>query len=177
MQSFLNVITLQTYTFFTTLTPRLHGRSKGFFRRPQNLNPRRMFIVSFFCFLFHSFLRISLLSLPFIIRCTFFVFALICSSAVLISSFPWLYNFSYEFRCSIKVKSFDHGMLSDPRNCLPSVNVQQNQGGPQLMRLYYQIPVEQQPELLDIVLEISSIMFRSQSGKVSTCRVLCRELA
>jgi len=29
------------------------------------------------------------------------------------------------------------------------------------MRLYYQIPVEQQPELLDIVLEISSIMFRS----------------
>ena len=39
------------------------------------------------------------------------------------------------------------------------------------MRLYYQIPVEQQPELLDIVLEISSIMFRSQSGKVSTCRI------
>ena len=32
MQSFLNVITMQTYTFFTTLTPRLHGRSKRFFR-------------------------------------------------------------------------------------------------------------------------------------------------
>ena len=32
MQSFLIVITLQTYTFFTTLTPRLHGRSKRFFR-------------------------------------------------------------------------------------------------------------------------------------------------
>ena len=43
MQSFLNVITLQTYTFLTTLTPRLHGRSKRFFRRPQNLNaPRRV---------------------------------------------------------------------------------------------------------------------------------------
>ena len=44
MQSFLNVITLQTYTFFTTLTPRLHGRSKRFFRRPQNLNaPRNLY--------------------------------------------------------------------------------------------------------------------------------------
>ena len=42
MQSFLNVITLQTFTFFTTLTPRLHGRSKRFFRRPQNLNAPRM---------------------------------------------------------------------------------------------------------------------------------------
>ena len=42
MQSFLNVITLQTYTFFTTLTPRLHGRSKRFFRRPQNLNAPRI---------------------------------------------------------------------------------------------------------------------------------------
>ena len=41
MQSFLNVITLQTYTFFTTLTPRVHGRSKRFFRRPQNLNAPR----------------------------------------------------------------------------------------------------------------------------------------
>ena len=41
MQSFLNVITLQTYTFFTTLTPRLHGPSKRFFRRPQNLNAPR----------------------------------------------------------------------------------------------------------------------------------------
>ena len=41
MQSFLNVITLQTYTFFTTLTPRLHGRSKRFFRRPYNLNAPR----------------------------------------------------------------------------------------------------------------------------------------
>jgi hypothetical protein len=39
------------------------------------------------------------------------------------------------------------------------------------MRLYYQIPVEQQPELLDIVLEISSIIFRSSSGKVFTCRI------
>ena len=42
MQSFLNVIPLQTYTFFTTLTPRLHGRSKRFFRRPQNLNAPRI---------------------------------------------------------------------------------------------------------------------------------------
>ena len=43
MQPFLNVITLYTYTFFTTLTPRLHGRSKRFFRRPQNLNaPRKI---------------------------------------------------------------------------------------------------------------------------------------
>ena len=42
MQSFLNVITLQTYTFFTTLTPRLHGRRKRFFRRPQNLNAPRI---------------------------------------------------------------------------------------------------------------------------------------
>ena len=41
MQSFLNVITLQTYTFSTTLTPRVHGRSKRFFRRPQNLNAPR----------------------------------------------------------------------------------------------------------------------------------------
>ena len=41
MQSFLNVITLQTYTFYTTLTRRLHGRSKRFFRRPQNLNAPR----------------------------------------------------------------------------------------------------------------------------------------
>ena len=41
MQSFLNVIILQTYTFFTTLTPLLHGRSKRFFRRPQNLNAPR----------------------------------------------------------------------------------------------------------------------------------------
>ena len=41
MQSFLNVNTLQTYTFFKTLTPRLHGRSKRFFRRPQNLNAPR----------------------------------------------------------------------------------------------------------------------------------------
>jgi len=32
MLSFLNVITLKTYTFFTTLTPWLHGRSKRFFR-------------------------------------------------------------------------------------------------------------------------------------------------
>ena len=32
MLSFLNVIILKTYTFFTTLTPRLHGRSKRFFR-------------------------------------------------------------------------------------------------------------------------------------------------
>jgi len=32
MLSFLNVITLKTYTFFTTLTPWLHCRSKGFFR-------------------------------------------------------------------------------------------------------------------------------------------------
>ena len=32
MQSFLNIITLQTFTFFTTLIPRLHGRSKCFFR-------------------------------------------------------------------------------------------------------------------------------------------------
>ena len=31
MLSFLNVITLKTYTFFTTLTPWLHGRSKRFF--------------------------------------------------------------------------------------------------------------------------------------------------
>ena len=43
MQSFLNIITLWTYTFFTMLTPRLHGHSKCFFRRPQNLNaPRRL---------------------------------------------------------------------------------------------------------------------------------------
>ena len=42
MRSFLNVITLQTYTFFTKLTPRLHGRNKRFFRRPQNLNAPRM---------------------------------------------------------------------------------------------------------------------------------------
>ena len=42
MHSFLNVITLQTYTFFKTLTPRLHGRSKRFFRRPQNLNAPRI---------------------------------------------------------------------------------------------------------------------------------------
>ena len=51
MQSFLNVITLQTYTFFTTLTPRLHGRSKRFFRRPQNLNaPRKHYYYTFkFC--------------------------------------------------------------------------------------------------------------------------------
>ena len=47
-QSFLNVITLQTYTFFTTLTPRLHGRSKRFFRRLQNLNAPRMYQL-FFC--------------------------------------------------------------------------------------------------------------------------------
>jgi len=32
MLSLLNVITLKTYTFFTTLTPWLHGRSKRFFR-------------------------------------------------------------------------------------------------------------------------------------------------
>ena len=32
MLSFLKVITLKTYTFFTTLTPWLHGRSKRFFR-------------------------------------------------------------------------------------------------------------------------------------------------
>ena len=32
MQSFLNVITLQTYIFFTMLKPRLHGGSKRFFR-------------------------------------------------------------------------------------------------------------------------------------------------
>jgi len=32
MLSFLNVITLKTYTFFTTLTPWLHGRSKRCFR-------------------------------------------------------------------------------------------------------------------------------------------------
>ena len=43
MQSFLNVITLQTYTFFTTLTPLLHGCSKRFFRRPQNLNAPRTY--------------------------------------------------------------------------------------------------------------------------------------
>ena len=43
MQSFLNVITLQTYTFFTTLTPRLYGHSKLFFRRPQNLNAPRKY--------------------------------------------------------------------------------------------------------------------------------------
>ena len=43
MQSLLNVITLQTYTFFTALTPRLHGRSKRFFRRPQNLNAPRTY--------------------------------------------------------------------------------------------------------------------------------------
>ena len=42
MQSFLNVITLQTHTFFTTLTPRLHGCSKRFFRRPQDLNAPRI---------------------------------------------------------------------------------------------------------------------------------------
>ena len=47
MQSFLNVITLQTYTFFTTLTPRLHGRSKRFFGRPQNLNAPRILLQSF----------------------------------------------------------------------------------------------------------------------------------
>ena len=53
MQSFLNVITLQTYTFFTTLTPRLHGRSKRFFRRPQNLNtPRTQIQVFTFTTLF-----------------------------------------------------------------------------------------------------------------------------
>ena len=32
MQSFLNIITLYTYTFFTMLMPRLHGHSKRFFR-------------------------------------------------------------------------------------------------------------------------------------------------
>jgi hypothetical protein len=32
MQSFLNIITFKTYTFFTTLTPQLHGRSRCFFR-------------------------------------------------------------------------------------------------------------------------------------------------
>ena len=32
MLSFLNGITLKTYTFFATLTPWLHGRSKCFFR-------------------------------------------------------------------------------------------------------------------------------------------------
>ena len=42
MQSFLNIITPQTYTFFTTLTPRLHGRSKRFFRRPQKLKVPRI---------------------------------------------------------------------------------------------------------------------------------------
>ena len=52
-----------------------------------------------------------------------FSIALSCSSAMSISNFPRLYNFPYEFRYSIKVKGFDHCMLSDPRNCLPSVNV------------------------------------------------------
>ena len=46
MQSFLNVITLQAYTFFTRLTPRLHGRSKRFFRIPQNLNAPRISLPS-----------------------------------------------------------------------------------------------------------------------------------
>ena len=47
MQSFLNVITLQTYTFFAALTPRLHSRSKRFCRRPQNLNAPRTYNVKF----------------------------------------------------------------------------------------------------------------------------------
>ena len=47
MQSFLNVIALQTYTFFTTLTPRLHGRSKCFYRIPQNLNAPRKWSAAF----------------------------------------------------------------------------------------------------------------------------------
>ena len=50
MQSFLNVITLQTYTFFITLTPRLHGRSKHFFRRPQNLNAPRNSLMTRSCY-------------------------------------------------------------------------------------------------------------------------------
>ena len=45
MQSFLNVITLQTYTFFTTLTPRLHGRSKRFFRGSSSGWPRLLRVV------------------------------------------------------------------------------------------------------------------------------------
>jgi hypothetical protein len=39
------------------------------------------------------------------------------------------------------------------------------------MRLYYQIPVGQWPEMLDIALEILSIIFCLQSGKVFTCRI------
>ena len=45
MQSFLNVITLQTYTFFTMLTPRLHGRSKRFFRGSSSGCPRLLRVV------------------------------------------------------------------------------------------------------------------------------------
>jgi hypothetical protein len=39
------------------------------------------------------------------------------------------------------------------------------------MTLYYQIPVEQWPEMLDIAFEILSITFCSQGGKVFTCRI------
>ena len=45
MQSFLNVITLYTYTFFTTLTSRLHGRSKSFFRGSSSGWPRLLRVV------------------------------------------------------------------------------------------------------------------------------------
>ena len=45
MQSFLNVITLQTYTFYRTLTPRLHGRSKRFFRGSSSGWPRLLRVV------------------------------------------------------------------------------------------------------------------------------------
>ena len=45
MQSFLTVITLLTYTFFTTLTPRLHGRSKRFFRGASSGWPRLLRVI------------------------------------------------------------------------------------------------------------------------------------
>ena len=45
MQSFLNDLTLQTYTFFTTLTPLLHGRSKRFFSGSSSGWPRLLRVV------------------------------------------------------------------------------------------------------------------------------------
>ena len=45
MQSFLNVITLQTYTFFIMLTPQLHGHSKRFFRGSSSGWPRLLRVV------------------------------------------------------------------------------------------------------------------------------------